>query len=483
MDAAEEAARRKSEELVETIRRIRESVRARHPSGSACPAGPVLPDLMPLLHARDAAEAKVAAIGTVNPRPPGLVNSLIQAAKRLIARVLDWHVREQVEFNRAMVDCVNASLEALNEANRALAHLTALHERTEDSWRQFQEQTGAALHDELKQLQDIRTHWDQWRQGWEHKLATNEIQFLRSVADLQSAFQHRVAQLESNFRDMVRSQHADFTTAMEASILELQKRLWSDFERIRDNYERLIHNELRVVRQRMAASSAEPRALSAAPAATPDRVSEFDYLRFADRFRGSEEAVRKRFEFYVDKFRGCASVLDLGCGRGEFLELMREAGVACRGIDTDPEFVALCRSKSLAVEHADLFDYLEALEDGSVDGIFCAQVVEHLPPHRLAVLSRLAAAKLPRGGLIAVETPNPECLATFASHFYLDPTHIRPVPKSLLVFCLEEAGFGAIEVHILSPAIESMPSLAGLPTDFREAFFGGLDYAVLARKL
>ena len=88
-----------------------------------------------------------------------------------------------------------------------------------------------------------------------------------------------------------------------------------------------------------------------------------------------------------------------------------------------------------------------------------------------------------RGGVLVIETPNPECLAIFATHFYLDPTHTRPVPHPLLAFYMEENGLGRIEVHKLSPAVESMPALASLPEDFRNAFFGGLDYGILGTKL
>jgi O-antigen chain-terminating methyltransferase len=110
-------------------------------------------------------------------------------------------------------------------------------------------------------------------------------------------------------------------------------------------------------------------------------------------------------------------------------------------------------------------------------------VVEHLAPELLPAAVRLAVSRLARGGVLAIETPNPECLAIFATHFYLDPTHTRPVPHPLLAFYLEEFGLGLIEVHKLSPAVESMPALASLPTEFREAFFGGLDYAIVGRKL
>ena len=110
-------------------------------------------------------------------------------------------------------------------------------------------------------------------------------------------------------------------------------------------------------------------------------------------------------------------------------------------------------------------------------------MVEHLPPHRLPVLIQLLGQKVRPGGLVAFETPNPECLAIFATHFYIDPTHTRPVPPVLLRFYLEEAGFGGVEVERLSPAVKSVPSLAELPAGVRESLFGGLDYAMFARRL
>jgi O-antigen chain-terminating methyltransferase len=110
-------------------------------------------------------------------------------------------------------------------------------------------------------------------------------------------------------------------------------------------------------------------------------------------------------------------------------------------------------------------------------------MIEHLAPAHLPRLIRLIGRVLRPGSPAVFETPNPECLAIFATHFYLDPTHTRPVPAGLLTFYLEEAGFGRIDVKYLSPAIETMPALGDLPERFRDSFFGGLDYAVFARKL
>jgi O-antigen chain-terminating methyltransferase len=465
----------KALELAEIVREIQTRVRARYSSHPAGATAAALPDFMPLVHARDAAEAKVAAIGTVNPRPGGALNNLIQNVKRALARGLEWFVRDQVEFNRSMLACVEAQLEAGRETNRILAALL---------------QESAELSQLRSEQSDIRAHWLRWREDWERKLLNDEVHYLRSVADLQAGFQHRTLMLEDQYREIAKHQyadfkaaldraHADFNSTLDRAREEIQKRLWADLERIRLEYERLIHQELRLLRQRGGTVPVPENAVRTEPPGRPD----FDYARFSERFRGSEEYVREKQRVYIPYFQGKNEVLDLGCGRGEFLELMKEISIDARGIDTDPQTIALCRNRGLAVEVADIFDHLTALPDRHLDGIFCAQVAEHLPPERLPELIRLAGAKLRREGVLVIETPNPECLAIFATHFYLDPTHTRPIPPALMVFYLEEFGFGNVRVHRLSPAAESIPALSDLPPEFRRSFFGGLDYGAVGVKL
>ena len=464
-----------SAELIAMLQAVRDRVRARNPQTAAGAADVPLSDLSPLLHARDAALGKVAAIGAVNPRRGGPVNALVQAWKRLLARVLDWHVREQVEFNRKMVACVDAVMEALNENNRALVELgnrlAAVH---------------AMAQPMAEEMRDIRDHWTEWRGEWERKLERNEIQALRNVADLHGAFQHRVDMVDATWRESLVAQHNAFQAELQMGANEIQKRLWADIERFRAEYERTIHAELRTVRQRAQIrreAMLSDSLLTATPDATPVPALSFDYGKFAEKFRGPEEYVKSGQRIYLADFSGRENVLDIGCGRGEFLETMRDAGVPARGIDLSEESVAMCRAKGLNAEVADLFVYLNDLPEASLDGIFCSQVVEHLAPERLPEMIKLCAARLSRGGVIAIETPNPECLAIFATHFYLDPTHTRPVPAALLAFYMEEFGMGRLETRKLTPAVESMPSLAELPAGFRETFFGALDYAILGKKL
>ena len=470
-----------SAELIAILHEVKDRVRARNPQTSAG-FDIALPDLLPLVHARDAALGKVAAIGTVNPRSGGLVNAVVQTWKRLVARVLDWHVREQVEFNRKVVAYCDAAIESQREMSRAVSEVAGKLSETISRMAAQQQ----LVDETVEQMKDMRDHWVEWRSGWEQKLADNEIQFLRSVADLQGGFQHRVTLMEASHRDLMRTHNVDFHAALERHGFDIQKRLWADLEKTRNDMEKVIHSELRVIRQRAQISTpAAPP--SAAPSGTPAPAAPaplgFDYTRFAERFRGTEEYVKQGQEFYLPYFQTCRNVLDIGCGRGEFLKMMRGEGISAHGIELSEESVAICRAEGLTAELADAFSYLAALPEGSLDGIFCSQVVEHLPPDRLPELIRLCAASLAPDGVIAIETPNPECLAIFATHFYLDPTHSRPVPHPLLIFYLEESGVGKIELRRLSPARESMPSLDSLPEDFRDAFFGALDYAVIGRKL
>ncbi len=484
----------RDEDLTAAIAEVRARARARAPQGSFGLEGVAAPDVMPLVHSRDAAEAKVAAIGTVNPRPPGLKHSVAQAFKRWIARALDWHVREQVEFNRGSMACVQATLEALVDLSRSMSALASHHRalRQEMEAREVRLREDfltplAACQDEFQmaseQLGDVRRHWSEWRTGFEEHRNASEIHMLRTISELQASFQHRVTLLDQNFREIGRLQHADFTAEQDRRTLDVQERLWRDLEQIRGEYEKLIFTELRTLRQKQAI----PYPASAAPAAqvaTPQTTEiPIDWMRFAEVFRGSEERILEHQKLYTARFAGTTlPILDLGCGRGEFLEVARDAGLTARGIDMSEECVAFCRSKNLEAERADLFEHLASLDDRSLGGVYCSQVIEHLPPERVPALVRLVAAKLHPGGLAIFETPNTECLAIFATHFYIDPTHTRPVPARLMRFYMEEAGFVSIEIDRLEPAVETMPSLAELPAAVRETFFGGLDYAIAGRR-
>ena len=196
----------------------------------------------------------------------------------------------------------------------------------------------------------------------------------------------------------------------------------------------------RLERRPAAGGAPAPPQSSAAQtvAAQPAAAAFPDYFAYEARMRGSTDTVRERQRVYLDDFRDAAPVLDVGCGRGELLGLLREAGVEARGVDADADMVAYARGEGLDVEQADALAYLESLDDGSLGGIFAGQVVEHLPPATLLRLLQLAASKLRPGGLLVAETINP--LSPLALRSYFAGPHARPAARSRDAGAAGEAG-------------------------------------------
>ncbi len=241
----------------------------------------------------------------------------------------------------------------------------------------------------------------------------------------------------------------------------------ADAKRIRELEERLLRVERR--------DEAPPVARTVAAQATADALP--DYFAFESRMRASTDEIRRRQRPYVDDFRGAAPVLDVGCGRGEFLELLRDAGIEARGVDADADMVAYARGEGLDVEQADAIAYLDDLAPGSLGGIFVSQVVEHLPPPALLRLLELGAEKLRPGGVLVAETINP--LSPLAlRHYFADLTHAQPLVPETLELLARHAGFVETELRYVNapePAAETHPRV-------NEILFAPLDYALVARR-
>jgi SAM-dependent methyltransferase len=211
-------------------------------------------------------------------------------------------------------------------------------------------------------------------------------------------------------------------------------------------------------------------------ASQPAAAAVPDYFAFEARMRGSTADVRERQRPYVDDFRDAAPVLDVGCGRGELLGLLRDEGIEARGIDADADMVAYARGEGLDVEQADALVHLESLPDLSLGGIFAAQVVEHLPPAVLFRFLELAAQKLRPGGPLVAETINP--LSPFALRSYFaDLTHAQPLVPETLELLASQAGFRTIQTRFLNAPRHA----DDVDERIREILFAPLDYAIVAR--
>ena len=220
------------------------------------------------------------------------------------------------------------------------------------------------------------------------------------------------------------------------------------------------------------------------------------YVGFEDQFRGAPEEIAARQREYVELFAGASDVLDVGCGRGEFLALLQARGVRARGIDVNDSMVDVCLQKGLDASKADALTYLRAQPAGSLGGLLAAQVVEHLDPAYLTNLLDAAYAALRPGAPIVLETINPACWFAFFESYVRDITHVRPLHPDTLKFLLQASGFGGVEIRYQAPYPEHhklqrvAPAAMGDAAETLNAnvdklnslLFTYLDYAAIARR-
>lgn len=223
------------------------------------------------------------------------------------------------------------------------------------------------------------------------------------------------------------------------------------------------------------------------------------YFRFENRYRGFEVEIKEKQKMYLPFFKNVDNILDIGCGRGEFLSLLKENGKITLGIDLNEDMIQICQKKNLKAEKADAFDYLKTLEDGSLGGIFAAHVIEHVGNARLREFVQLCSNKLKSGGILIYETPNPHSIVVSSTSFYLDLTHINPIHPETIQFLLDSCGIVKSEIKFLSPfPIEKQLEKISIPSSqstheiveqinrniehLNKVLYGFQDYAVIGKK-
>jgi predicted TPR repeat methyltransferase len=250
-----------------------------------------------------------------------------------------------------------------------------------------------------------------------------------------------------------------------------------------------------------AGAPATPGATAPDAGAARADLDAFKYVGFEDSFRGSAEDITARLRDYLPRFDGLGDVVDLGCGRGEFLSLLRERGIPSRGVDLNHEMVEAARARGLDVDETDALTFLERQADASLGGVFAAQVVEHLDPAYLARLLETAFHKLRPGGRLIFETINVACWSAFFESYLRDLTHVKALHPDTLQFLLRASGFQQVEIELRAPVpatarLQPAPSPANLSpelADLVETFndnvaklngrmFTFQDYAVIGRK-
>jgi len=368
------------------------------------------------------------------PRHPGASGRLFHRIQILIARVLS----RQREFNAAVVDHLNRNDRVASEAHVASARALEWAEQKIDS-----------AVDELRRYQEALLARDR----------RNEIAVAAVIAS----------------QDELR-----------ASIGSLQQAA----QNLKREVSRLVESGV-VVHQ------AGPGSAVAVAGNQLDVLDSHKYVGFEDRFRGSSDDIRQRVSEYLPHFAGGRDVLDIGCGRGEFLSLLRDHGISARGIDINAAMVDVCRQQGLEASEADALAYLRSQPDGSLGGLFAAQVVEHLEPRYLTSLLDAAFDKLRPGSPIVLETINPACWFAFFESYIRDITHVRPIHPDTLSYLLIATGFQHVDVRYRSPYPEhdklqhmapnaslgdAVDTLNANVDRINRLLFTWLDYAAIGRR-
>jgi SAM-dependent methyltransferase len=287
-------------------------------------------------------------------------------------------------------------------------------------------------------------------------------------------------------------QMGDRITAVEASIETIQQQYDVYGERLRYIQAQLAQQRRLIQAQpgdQTVAPINDPAALldRPAPAGTVGDADGF-YSAFEEEFRGSQAVIRERLKIYLPLIAeqpGAigAPILDVGCGRGEWLELLQESGYDAIGIDINGAMVVQCQERGLNVQRHDVFAYLRSLPDNSLGGVSGFHIVEHLPFDRLVSLMAEAFRVVRPGGFVLFETPNPQNVLVGSFSFYLDPTHRNPIPFDVMRFLLRYSGFEPV-VPIWAN-LSDMPRLvedSEVAKRFNALFYGFMDYAVMGLK-
>lgn len=254
---------------------------------------------------------------------------------------------------------------------------------------------------------------------------------------------------------------------------------------LRTEFDTLRTSNLEKAGQAQSAPQAAPQ-----PAGPLSATMDGFYQDFEDAWRGQQAEVRERVSHYLPLVREAgagrpeAPLADLGCGRGEWLAVLNDAELVALGVDNNRTAVERCRAQGLTAVEADVGAWLSGRETASLGGISALHVVEHVPFEMLVHLLDEALRVLQPGGILILETPDPANLLVGCQTFWLDPSHMRPIPADLLAFTVRARGFAEVRVERLHPADQALHFAPGHEVSDRLnlLLYGPQDYAVIARK-
>lgn len=377
----------------------------------------------------------------------------------------------------------------LNRTNKTLAELMEQSMTLND--RQVKElsraDAAAAAHDD--QLSRTLAEQTQRLGAFQNHLVSQQSDLERQSAHLTEAkewLRSQSAQLQDQ-EERLSEQSVRLTTSAD----ELRREINSAVNKLQQTRRELIMQERRVSllleEARRSPENYDAARTQQILAAEENSLHDSFYASFEDLFRGTREDIRNRLRVHLATLNNAgitANVLDIGCGRGEWLELLRDEGIAAAGVDLNRIFVEDCRARGLEVVQQDAIAHLRAIPDGSLRAVTSFHLIEHLPFKILVTLLDEILRTLRPGGCVIFETPNPENVMVGSHLFYTDPTHRNPLPSSTVEFLLEARGFNRIKITRLHPQTEArLAGTSEIIERFNDYFYGPMDYAIVGWKV
>jgi O-antigen chain-terminating methyltransferase len=315
----------------------------------------------------------------------------------------------------------------------------------------------------------------------EERLNEESMQHRQEVKD-------RAAEIED-----VRRVYNKYRTQVELTEKDLKRDMELLFRKYQEVKTELVYQGQRLGSMVNQTPDQSPETI--APAAKSEttnnsRALDAFFAAFDEHFRGNRDEVKQRLRAYLPVVRehlghnGNNAILDIACGRGEWLELLKEENFPASGVDVNGVLIAQCRERGLDAVQADLHEHLRKLANDSLGAVSAFHIVEHIPIEELVDFLDQALRVLRPGGLLLVETPNPTNVLVGSCNFYFDPTHRNPIPSPVLRFLIESRGFVVVSTFGLNPSDEKpIASDSELAQRFNEYFYGPMDYAIVARKV
>lgn len=509
--------------------RLKEDVRARIRRHFSVPAAAPVPsaaepraDLASVRLAIQEASRACSQTGALPPvpaTPRGRIGAwLVQAVRR----ALFWYTPQILRFQNAAIRALEEQLSAIEQISGAAQHAAALAQQAmalaEGSQRLIGEDRQERIASLAREVTGLRSTITDLRDDASRavsRLSEVETQIaelpVRSLEAVQSASSELRREMESRDQalqagmDTLARQSDDSQTALKSMFAaevaardEQAAGLTGQIAAARHELYRL-KSQLAIQDRRLGLLLEEARKRLPEPF-DADQMEVFAgeekhqmdalYTSFEDIFRGSREEIRERLRIYLPllKERGLGTpalpILDTGCGRGEWLELLRDEGLTARGVDHNRIMVSECRDLGLEVSEADVLEHLRSLPPASLGALTGFHIIEHLPLDVLIRVLDETVRVLKPAGLALFETPNPENVLVGSHTFYMDPTHRNPLPANMMRFLVEARGLCHVEIRHANPYPPgaAVPDGSPLAERFNAYFYGPQDYAVIGVK-